>query len=290
MPAALYTPGNVVVGQAVLYVAPSFTSLPPANSVLFDSTNWTAKTISFSGSPTAGTFTPTVVTAAGSASVPITYATTLTAATVQTALAGLSNVGTGNVTVTGTNGGPFTVSFASSLGGVSMTVASALTGGTTPTVSTSGGLWIPAGATEGGWSFGGSTSTNDINIEEQSTPVGKYVTARTCSISGALAEDTVQSHQWALNMVKSVAAATTGVPATTTLTLSDTLSHYAVALETINAQGFARRYYIPDTVSVSNVTVAFRRAAANRSLPVSFDSVCATSLIVIQEVTSVPGP
>src|SRR6266571_740785 len=95
--------------------------------------------LSFSGSPTGGTFTPTVT--AGGVSVAMsaqTYTTGYTAATLQTALQALSNVGSGNATVTGGNGGPFTVTFAVSLGSVAMTVASALTGGTSPVANVAG--------------------------------------------------------------------------------------------------------------------------------------------------------
>lgn len=89
--------------------------------------------LSFTGSPTGGTFTPTVtvggVAVAASAQ---TYSSGYTAASLQTALQGLSNVGSSNATVTGSNGGPFTITFAATLAPVTLTAASALTGGTVP--------------------------------------------------------------------------------------------------------------------------------------------------------------
>jgi hypothetical protein len=62
-------------------------------------------------------------------------ANTMTAATLQAALQGLSNVGAGNATVvTGGAGGPYTLYFAASLGTMILGVA-AYTGGTGPTAS-----------------------------------------------------------------------------------------------------------------------------------------------------------
>ena len=61
-----------------------------------------------------------------------------TAAQVQTALAALSNIGAGNVTVTGANGGPYTVSFVGTLAETNVAQMTATpTGGTgTVTVAT----------------------------------------------------------------------------------------------------------------------------------------------------------
>lgn len=62
------------------------------------------------GSPSAGTFS---LTYKGQTASGITY--TAAASAVQTALQGLSTIGAGNVTVSGSAGGPYTVSFAGSL-------------------------------------------------------------------------------------------------------------------------------------------------------------------------------
>lgn len=93
-------------------------------------------TISFTGVPTGGTFTPTITTGINGPSpnvqsVAITYTAGLTAAAVQTALQALT--GMSSVTVAGSNGGPFTITVPNALGVASVTVAYALTGGTTPT-------------------------------------------------------------------------------------------------------------------------------------------------------------
>ncbi len=80
-----------------------------------------------------------------------------TAAAVQTALAALSNVGAGNVTVTGSNGGPYTITFSPSLsalqGMLTITAnATGLTGGT-PAIAVS----VPT------YSFQVNTSPDGVN-------------------------------------------------------------------------------------------------------------------------------
>lgn len=115
------------------------------------------QTIAISGSPTGGTFT---VTYAGQTTAGIAY--NASASAVQTALAALSTIGAGNVSVSGSNGGPYTVTFTGSLGSkniAAMTASAAgLTGGT-PSIAmatTTGGAtghypngYIPAGIAVG---------------------------------------------------------------------------------------------------------------------------------------------
>jgi hypothetical protein len=105
-------------------------------------------TLTVSGSPTGGTFTVTVTNGQGVAATTGTIAYNAAASAVQTAIAALANVGTGNVSVTGSSGGPWTVTFATALG--TMTVAlgtNSLTGGTSPTVAV--GATLAAGTTVG---------------------------------------------------------------------------------------------------------------------------------------------
>jgi hypothetical protein len=79
---------------------------------------------------TGGTFTLSVVDALGTIQTTSALAYNAAAATVQAALVALSNVGTGNATVTGSAGGPYTITFADALGGVTLTASGAsLTGG-----------------------------------------------------------------------------------------------------------------------------------------------------------------
>jgi len=70
------------------------------------------QTVTIGGSPTGGTFTLTFI---GQTTSAIAY--NASAATVQTALQALSTIGTGNATVAGSAGGPYTVTFAGLLAG-----------------------------------------------------------------------------------------------------------------------------------------------------------------------------
>lgn len=92
------------------------------------------QTVTINGSPTGGTFT---LTFRGQTTSAIAYDAANSA--VDTALEALSTIGTGNVVVTGSAGGPYTVTFAGDLASqaVELLIASGsgLTGGSSPSVS-----------------------------------------------------------------------------------------------------------------------------------------------------------
>jgi hypothetical protein len=91
------------------------------------------QTVTITGVPTGGTFT---LTYAGQTTTALAYRPS--AGTVQAALSALSTIGTGNVTVTGSTGGPYTVNFVGALAGAdiaALTATASLTGGTTPGVT-----------------------------------------------------------------------------------------------------------------------------------------------------------
>ncbi|MFE4651536.1 major capsid protein [Streptomyces sp. NPDC056707] len=97
-----------------------------------DSSTWT---VAVTGSPTGGTFTLTVQIGADSQTT-AAIAYNATASAVQSALVALSNVGSGNVTVSGTT--TKTVSFSGDLDDAVVTLTGSgagLTGGTTPAVA-----------------------------------------------------------------------------------------------------------------------------------------------------------
>ncbi len=73
--------------------------------------------------------------------------------------------------------------------------------------------WLQAGATEQGWQVNWNPSTQDINIDEQPTPVDQEMTTAVLQFVANLSEDTVQSWQYALNATKTVIAPTMTVPA-----------------------------------------------------------------------------
>ena len=98
-------------------------------SVVADGAN-EAQTVTITGSPTGGTFT---LTYSGQTTSAIAY--NATALTVRNALEALSNVEAGAVTVTGSAGGPYTVTFTSGADVAQMTATPSLTGGSSPSVT-----------------------------------------------------------------------------------------------------------------------------------------------------------
>jgi hypothetical protein len=91
------------------------------------------QTPTISGSPTGGTFT---LTFRGQTTTALPY--NATAAQVQAALAALSTIGVGNVAVTGSAGGPYTVTFQALLGATNvpaMTASGSFTGGSSPSIT-----------------------------------------------------------------------------------------------------------------------------------------------------------
>lgn len=97
--------------------------------------------LTITGTPTGGTFT---VTFNGVTSAAIAY--NATAATVQAALVAMDSIGAGNVAVTGSAGGPWTLTFQGALAGSNVnqvTATASFTGGSspaiTPTTTTGGG-------------------------------------------------------------------------------------------------------------------------------------------------------
>lgn len=91
--------------------------------------------LTITGSPTGGTWTATFK---GATTAPIAY--NATAAHVQAALAALPTIGAGNVAVSGSAGGPWSVTFQGVLGATNqpqMTTTGSLTGGTSPAITPS---------------------------------------------------------------------------------------------------------------------------------------------------------
>lgn len=100
----------------------------------YDAGTSQVNTVTITGTPTGGTFT---ITVNGQTTTGIAY--NAAAATVQTALEALSTVAAGDVTVSGSAGGPYTLTWGGALASVAVTVSSSgasLTGGTTPAATT----------------------------------------------------------------------------------------------------------------------------------------------------------
>lgn len=144
--------------------------------------------------------------------------------------------------------------------------------------------WIGAGGTDEGFKIAAEANTQDVMIEEQSTPVTTTVESRTIGIEMALAEDTLETMKLAWNggTINTVA----GPPAKRTMALQDAINFWTVVLEMRNSLGFARRIYIPRGTFTGSGDTEFRRAADKRLYPLRFNSNCNISQILITEMSA----
>lgn len=164
-------------------------------------------------------------------------------------------------------------------------VPATLPADTVPKGSDWGGNWYNLGATDQGWTLSIGTSTDNIMIEEQTTPVLVVTKAHSYKISGDLKEDTLQQARWAYGGGQLITiAAGVGTPGVEVLTLQDNLDYWAMGLETENVQGYWRRYLVPICVVGSNVATKFRRSADARQYNFEADAICAPSQVVIRNM------
>jgi len=148
--------------------------------------------------------------------------------------------------------------------------------------------WAYVGALLDGVTVTFNPTTQDINIEEQPTPVGVAVTTANLTITANMSEETLANVNLAWGNAGSIAvtAAGAGQPGKSVLTLSTTLTEVAVALVGKNAYGYAGVLQIPNVISAGQVQTAYRRAAQQRVYPLTLNSVCAFSLITWTYLTA----
>jgi hypothetical protein len=148
--------------------------------------------------------------------------------------------------------------------------------------------WVHVGFTDQGWKLKLSTKTSEITVEEQSTPVKILADGKTMTVSGTLAESTLQHARWSYGGgTITTTAAATGTIGKASLSLQDKLEEWAIGLDTTNKFGFWRRMLLPKCVITSDVEVAFRRAAAEQMYPFEAVSISDISTIGYVEMTAV---
>lgn len=152
-----------------------------------------------------------------------------------------------------------------------------------------GADWVSAGATNEGFKVNVETSTTQITIEEQSTPVGETIESKAIGIEAVLAESTLEAmkYSWGGSDITVVAAAA-AVHGKRTMTLSDDIEYYTGVLETRNFNGFARRLYVPKMSITGSGEVSFRRAADKQMFPIRAASLCKPTEIQIVDIVSLP--
>lgn len=162
---------------------------------------------------TGGTFTVTLDFAPSGISSPVTSGAITapgTAAAVQTALQAMTNVGTGNATVTGAAGGPYVVTFGGALANTFVPTmvlgTAALTGGTATVAHTTQGtpalglydaqpLWTDLGATKNGITITINNGEDTFDIDQQLTIIASQPNSWTCTVGTSLAESTPERMQ-----------------------------------------------------------------------------------------------
>lgn len=156
------------VGAAAPTLA-NVNAFDPSNPDAFVGGASEVQVITLTGGPTGGTFT---LSFGGQATAALAY--NAAAAAIQTALQGLSSIGANNALVTGSAGGPWTVTFAGTMAtqDVAQIVGNgvSLTGGTTPAVSVTtavNGIVATVGGLTSAWSHLGHTDDDDdFNADE----------------------------------------------------------------------------------------------------------------------------
>jgi hypothetical protein len=154
--------------------------------------------------------------------------------------------------------------------------------------SWTGGGWSYVGATDSGVTQTWNPSTQDINIEEQPTPVAVLVTTASLQVSFNFSEETLANINMAYgnNGTIAVTAAGAGQPGKSVLSLSTTFAHVALAVVSKNQLGYARVFYVPEMMSAGQVQTAYRRAASQRLWACTFNTICPFQNIQVIDLTS----
>jgi hypothetical protein len=149
--------------------------------------------------------------------------------------------------------------------------------------------WGYIGATEAGVTVTFNPSTQDINIEEQPTPVAVIVSTATLQITCSLSEETLTNVNLAWGNGGSVAVtpAGAGQPGKSVLTLSTNFASMAVAVIGKNQLGYARVLNVPQVMSAGQVQTAYRRAAQQRLYPLTLNATCPFNQITWTDLTAI---
>lgn len=152
--------------------------------------------------------------------------------------------------------------------------------------SSGANIWTPPGATEEGMTLRFQRNTEDINIEEQITPVAVNTTGADMAVETVLSEDTLET--WAVAFGGGTITTVAGTPGRKELQLSSDLDHYAFGFEGVNEEGTPRRVLIPEVVSVGQIEAVYRRAASARRYATVFRVICAPEEIEIVDILPAP--
>lgn len=161
-----------------------------------------------------------------------------------------------------------------------------------PTMATTGLVtpatpWTEIGYTVNGLAFSVDGKNQDIYVDEEANPILIVPDTATVTFDFECAEDTLANALLAYGRgaLTSVAATTT-VPGTDTLQLSNNLNQYACCFVGVNAHGLSRMAYCPIVLPTGKVTTNYQRAKKARSYPVSLQAMCPIGDISIVDATA----
>lgn len=149
--------------------------------------------------------------------------------------------------------------------------------------------WAYVGATEAGVTVTFNPTVQDLNIEEQPTPVAVVVGAATLQVTATLSEETLFNVNLAWGNGGSIAVtpAGAGQPGKSVMTLSTNFQSMACALVGRNQLGYARVLNIPQVMSAGQVQTAYRRAAQQRLYPLTLNTICPFNQITWTDLTAI---
>jgi len=145
------------------------------------------------------------------------------------------------------------------------------------------GNWKFIGATADGVHRSFTRNTADVNVEEQSTPVGVATTNSDYTVTWSFAEETIANLKYAYGGGTLTVVA--GPPAKTTLALSDTLDQLSLGFDALQKNGKTWRVVVPIVMSAATVTTDYRRSEGPRIFPATFRAICAISSIIETQFT-----
>lgn len=277
---ALYNPNNVVVGQAALFVAPVNSPLSGINlwnpADPFDLGFWAPATWTPAGGTDQGWSTnfnkQTQNITIEEQSIPV--AQTITSQELQfngtlaedssAALAlALNAIKTSNAATA-----------LVSLGTLGVATVTTANGTSSITLTAQNSAAIPPGSP--------ITLTQGANTQT-------FISANTTTIpiTSATVIPVITTTATQVFPITTTTVAIGAMPGYDSIQLQDTPQFFAVGLTTVNEKGMGRLYYVPVATQIAASATAFRRAAALRSHPVTFQSLCKPSQIIIDNFTAV---
>jgi hypothetical protein len=149
--------------------------------------------------------------------------------------------------------------------------------------------WAYVGATEAGVTVTFNPSTQNLNIEEQPTPVAVAVNTADLQVTCSLSEETLFNVNlaWGNGGTIATTAPGAGQPGKQVLSLSTNFASMACAIVGKNQLGFARVLSVPLVISAGQVQTAYRRAAQQRLYPLTLSAICPFNQITWSDLTAI---